>query len=214
MKTLPPKVSKTKTASIIDFTDEVGSLPEDAKAELLTKIGDLLVEEILSSCADSKSPVDGSNFEKLSKRYGDIKLEEIGTKAPNLDFTGDMLSALDFNVKGNKIELGVFGSEAPKADGHNNLSGDSKLPTRRFLPDEGEGFSDEIKTLLKETIAAFTADNTSLDPNKLKEIGNKAELYEYLREEIGDYSRAELKRLVLQSERAVELDQADLLRYL
>lgn len=173
-----------------------------------------MVEEILSSCADSKSAVDGSNFQKLSKQYGRLKLDEVGTKNPNLDFSGDMLSALDFNVKGDKIELGVFGSEAPKADGHNNLSGDSKLPTRRFLPDAGEGFSDEIQTLLKETIAAFKADNVTLKEEKLKDIDSSKELYDYLREAIGDYSNSELMKLVLQSELAVELDAFDLLELL
>lgn len=211
MKSNNPIVNKTKTASILDFSEEVGGLDDDKKSELLTKIGDLLVEEILSSCADQRSAVSGDPFAKLSKQYAAIKEQEVGTKDANLDFTGDMLRALDFSVKGNKIELGVYGADAPKADGHNNLSGDSHLPLRNFLPNKGEGFSEEISSLIKDTISAFIADNVSLRQEDLSAIKTKTELYDYLRKEIGDFSRTDLRRLALQSRLAIDLQDADLI---
>lgn len=170
-----------------------------------------MIEQTLSYVAESKSPVDGSSFKKLSKEYGAIKKAETGSDDPNLDLTGSMLTSLEFKVSGDKIELGVYGSDAGKADGHNNFSGKSKLPRRQFLPDKGEAFESSIMQLVSDTVAAYKADNATLKPKQLEAIDSKAGLYDYLQEVLGDYSRAELKRLVLSSELSVALDEFDLL---
>ena len=58
--------------------------------------------------------------------------------------------------RGGKLSLEVTGREAAKADGHNNHSGDSTLPERKFIPEERETFKRDIvqglKSLLKEYV--------------------------------------------------------------
>lgn len=186
-------------------------LNKTQKREVLDQVGELLVEQVLQSVADSKSPIDGSKFAKLSKEYAEKKLAETGSKEPNLDLHGDMMQALDFKVKGDDITLGVFGEDAPKADGHNNFSGKSRMKERRFLPAEGQLFEDSILSLVKETIESYKSDNLALDENELKKIDNKSDLYEYLQSEFEGLSNSRIKELVLQSELSVSLDKFDLL---
>lgn len=206
--------NSNKTASTIDFSEEISALKKEQRLELLEQIGELLVEEVLSSVADSRSPIDGSAFDGLSKNYKKKKLDETGSSSPNLDLTGSMLSSLDFNVSGNSIEIGVYGKDAPKADGHNNFSGKSKLPTRQFLPEENQTFTNKINSLIDETIKDYIADNAEIDEKKLEKVESKADLYELLKDEFGDYSNKELKAMVMRSELASVLDDFDLLDYL
>lgn len=206
--------TSNKTASTIDFSEELKGLSKDQKEELLDQIGELLIEETLSSVADSRSPVDGSSFAKLSKQYAKYKESETGSTSPNLDLTGSMLSSLEYNVIGDKIEIGVYGKDAPKADGHNNISGQSNLPERQFIPKAGEGYSKDIENLISDTIDQYIADNAEISKKKLDKVESKDDLYELLREELGDYTNKELKALVMRSELASVLDDFDLLDYL
>lgn len=214
MKTLRAEATETKTASTLEFKEELKGLSKSEKSEVLDMIGELLVEQILDYVTSEKSPVTGRDFKALSREYAIRKKEEVGNTRANLDLEGDLLSAVDFKIKGEKIELGVFGSQAPKADGHNNLSGKSKLPTRRFIPGEGQTFTPEIRELVRETVESYIADNASLKKKDLKEIETKSELYEYLKGELGDLSKPRIKELVLQSELAAQLDEFDLLDFL
>lgn len=212
MKTIKATATDSKTASTIDLSDDLEGLSRSQKRELMDQIGELLVEQVLSYVADVSTPVSGAAYKKtLSKEYKKFKLEEVGSDQPNLDLTGEMLNSLEYKVQGEKLELGIFGEDAPKADGHNNFSGKSKLPQRRFLPGEGQEFKSDIKRLVKETIETYKADNAELDSKALSAIESKKELYDYLKEQIGVLPRARIRELVLQSELAAELDQADLL---
>ena len=211
MKTVKAEATGTKTASTLEFKEELMGLNKAQKKEVLDQIGELLVEQILEAVGDQKSPVTGNAFRPLSIEYARRKKEEVGNTKANLDLFGDMLQSVDYRVRDDKIEIGVFGSEAPKADGHNNLSGESKIPTRRFIPAEGQTFTPEIKTLITETVEAYKADNLTLKKKDLREIQSQKELYNYLKETLGDMPRAKLKELVLMSEMAVSLDEFDLL---
>lgn len=170
-----------------------------------------MIEQVLSYCADSKSAVDGSSFHSLSKDYADKKKAETGSSDPNLDLTGSMLNSLEFKVTGNKIEIGVFGEDAGKADGHNNFSGKSNLPERRFLPGEGQTFDSSINDLITQTIETYKTDNLELDQSKLKDINTKAELDAYLKSEFDGLSLSRIRELILQSEMAAVLDEYGLL---
>lgn len=204
--------TSNKTASTIDFSDEISALKKEQRLELLEQIGELLVEETLASVADSRSPVNGGEFKStLSKAYAKKKLEETGSDEANLDLTGSMLSSLDYRIVGDLIELGVYGSDASKADGHNNFSGKSKLPPRQFLPDEGESYNSNISSLINQTIQNYLADNVEIDEKKLEEVETKQDLYELLADELGDYSRKELKSIVMRSDLASVLNDFDLL---
>lgn len=207
------KYNKKEIYSVIDLKDELKGIPKSDRKELKARIGELLVEQILESVADAKTPIQGGEYKRtLSKEYGKFKQEENGNNKANLDLTGEMLSSLDYKIEGNKIKLGIFDSvEAPKADGHNNFSGESKLPTRQFLPKEGQEFKSDIRSLLNETVAAYKADIAPED--KLSQVESKSDLYEFLKDYIGsDFTRAELKSIALGSKKLTEiLDDNDLL---
>jgi len=206
--------TKNKTSSLIDFSDEVSSLSSDQKNELLDQIGELLIEETLSNVADARSPVDGSAFDSLSKSYAKKKMDQTGSNSPNLDLTGSMLGSLDFKVVGDSIEIGVFGNDAPKADGHNNFSGSSTLPKRQFLPSEGELYTSQIKSLIDQTIETYISENVSIRKSQLDKVESKSDLYELLREELGNYPNKKLKSMVLKSDLASLLNDYDLLELL
>lgn len=214
METKSTKVSKSEIYSAIDITDELKGLPVDLKGDLKEQIGELIVEQILESLADVRSPVQGGDYKtKLSKGYAKKKQEETGSTEANLDLSGEMINAIDYRIKGNTIQIGVFDkTNAGKADGHNNFSGMSKLPTRQFLPKEGQDFRNDIKNLIEETVEGFKADNLELDEKKLESIETKSELYSYLQDELGVTGRAAVRDAVLGSKNLVELlDDFDLL---
>lgn len=214
MEVKEAKATQNKISSTISLKSEIQGLNKAKTSELLDQIGELLVEQVLSSVADSTSPITGRSFKGLSEEYKALKKAETGSSEANLDLTGEMLSSLDYKVKGNTIEIGVFGEDAGKADGHNNFSGKSKLPTRQFLPKEGQLFTSSINKLLQETIDSFKADNMSLDESKLQYINNKKDLYDYLQSEFDGMSRGKIKDLILQSELSVSLDKFNLLELL
>lgn len=140
-----------KTINLNDFgLDEI---PRDKRSDAKREIGELIVNEILIYLQDGESPVDGyGNFPKLNKEYA--KNQKGGDRTPNLELMGDMLDALSYkSLRGAEIEIGIFkGKEVPKADGHNNFSGDSKLPMRRFIPEENESFKSDIEQKIKTII--------------------------------------------------------------
>lgn len=200
-----------KTSTKIDFSDVLDGLNKSQQREVLDQVGELLVTQVLEYVANSKSPIDGSTFHALSDEYAKKKKEETGSDDPNLDLTGKMLSSLDYKIIGQAIELGVYGDDAGKADGHNNFSGKSKLPERKFLPDKGELFDDEIVNIINDAIDMYKADNLSLDEDVLKNIDTKEELYGYLANEFDWLSKPKIKELILSSELATTLDKFDLL---
>lgn len=200
METKSTKVSKSAIYSEIDISKDLVGIPKSDQSTLKDQLGELLVEQILESLADVRSPVQGGKYKtKLSADYAKKKKAETGSSAANLDLTGEMINSIDYKIKGNTIQIGVFGSDAGKADGHNNFSGMSKLPTRQFLPEAGQNFRKDIQTLLSDTIDGYRADITELDSSKLKNIETTKELYQYLADQLGLSKRSEIKSMVLES---------------
>lgn len=122
-------------------------LPRGAdREEVLESAAEYIKEQILSSVADRVSPVQGhGKFKPLSKDYLAKKREAGHPGVPNLEFSGDMLGALNTRVKGNKIVVEVLGHESEKADGHCKLSGrKNNTPMRRFIPASDEQFKNSI----------------------------------------------------------------------
>ena len=130
--------------------------PKNAsKREILEDVGDYLVESILVEVSKTNSPVKGhGKFPKLSPEYKKFKRKEGAGGQPNLELEGDMLEALKYTTKGGKIQIGIKGKQGDKADGHNNHSGDSKLPLRRFIPKDSETFKQGIIKGVKDIIKA------------------------------------------------------------
>lgn len=214
METKRTKVTKSEIYSEIDFTDELQGLSQEDKQQVREEIGELLVEQILDSLASEETPVQGGRYKaSLSPDYAKKKKDETGSSAANLDLTGELIRSIDYRIKGNSIQVGVFDSEnAGKADGHNNFSGRSKLPQRQFLPQEGQKFKSDISSLIKETIENYKSDIAELDEAKLEQISSKSGLLNYLKEELGIDSTKSVKRAVLSNNRLTKLlDEYDLL---
>ena len=132
-------------------------IPKDASKETREQIAQAVHEFILDYVGQGKTPVAGGSWKRtLSKEYLKIKKEESGVSFANMELTGDMLDALEVVVSGKNIEVRIQGEEAGKADGHNNFSGDSKLPTRSFIPNAGKNQTfkrpiiDEMKNIIRD----------------------------------------------------------------
>jgi hypothetical protein len=141
--------------------------PEDVKKselrDLYENIANYVLESVLSDVGDGRSPVNGRAFKGLSKDYKKEKVKEGGQPIPNLELHGDMMSALFCDPKRDGIILSVADDQMDKADGHNNFSGKSKLPERKFIPDKakGETFRPEIRNGIRDLIEAFIDDTQS-----------------------------------------------------
>lgn len=124
---------------------DLSSIPKEKQEKVLNEVGGFVTNEILRHTARGVSPVEGEGqFQKLDKKYA--KREKGGNTNPNLRLEGDLMDALDYRIVPSGIEVGVFSDsgEADKADGHNNFSGRSRLPKRRFIPDPSQNFVDKI----------------------------------------------------------------------
>jgi len=127
------------------------------KREAMEEIADFVKTEVLSACAEGRSPVAGGQWKRtLSKEYREKKLEMSGVGYANMELTGDMLNALEVIPKrGDRISLQIEGAEAEKADGHNNFSGDSELPLREFIPKPGQTLKRDIISGIRRIAEEF-----------------------------------------------------------
>ena len=146
---------------------DLSRIPTTSQSRAKEDVGEFVRNEILRFVAEGKSPVAGRGaFDKLSSDYADAK--KGGNRTSNLELEGDMLDALKYEVTATGIEVGIFDSnEAPKADGHNNFSGRSKLPTRRFIPSGTEDFNGRIMTGVRQILDRYKEQPTFLDPDNL-----------------------------------------------
>lgn len=136
--------------------EEIEDIPDSKKSAALNQIGEYIHESILSYVGDQKSPVQGYGaFPKLNPDYKKYKASEGGSPIPNLELSGAMLSALKVKKSGESITISISGKQGDKADGHNNHSGDSTLPLRRFIPDEGETFKKDILNGVREILRSY-----------------------------------------------------------
>jgi hypothetical protein len=142
---VPSKIAKSLE---LDLSD----VPRSQRSKVKQQVGEFVVGAILEQVSQGRSPVKGKGkFKRLSAQYAEE--EKGGDRNPNLDLEGDMLNSLEFKNTRNGVEVGIFkSSEVPKADGHNNFSGMSKLPERRFIPDQDETFKSDIDRGIKRII--------------------------------------------------------------
>lgn len=131
-------------------------LTASEKSAALEEISFLVHAEILRNVSEGTSPVAGhGRFPRLNKEYA--KSQKGGNTLPNLELTGDMLSSMKVTTSKGKIYVRVTGKQGDKADGHCNHSGESSLPTRRFIPKEedGEVFRRDITNSINEIISSY-----------------------------------------------------------
>lgn len=205
MKVISKTVSDNETSVELDLF-EGRALPAKVKKRVQEEVGNFLVEQTLTSMNEKKSPVQGEGtFQPLSKLYKKKKLDEVGSGEANLEFDGVMKDELQFYPTKNGIEIGVYGERAGAADGHNNLSGKSHLPTRRFLPDEGQSYKKPIAAEVERIIADAIADEVSFKKSDFKGIETRTALYEKLGQIFGPMSRSELNLAVFRNEELTDL---------
>lgn len=205
MKIVDVNVNDSETSVEIDLF-EGRKLPEAVKRRIQEDVGNYLVEQSLVSMDRRKSPVQGEGtFKALSPKYKKKKLEEVGSSEPNLEFDGVMKDELDFRPSKIGITLGVFGERAPAADGHNNLSGKSQLPTRKFLPDVGQNYKQQYQREVQRIVADAIAEEITWKPSQFKDIVTRAELYAALIDIFGPLSRQELKLALYRNEDLLQI---------
>ena len=132
-------------------------LDEDERLELNEEIGDYVVTAMLDLLGDGKSPVTGEEFKKLSAKYADLK----GADLPNMEFEGDMLSALTYEHDAYGVKIGFWDEDqAIKAYGHTTgMKGhpwlDGKAPVRKIVPGAKEKFEESIEEGIRLIIEEF-----------------------------------------------------------
>lgn len=207
IKTTKATASKNKTASEIDLFSDV-KLSQSSKSELRSKVGDFLVEQILDYTGNKTSPIKGQgSYKGLSRQYRKYKKSLARGDEPNLELFGDMKDAIAWRETSKGVEVGVYGSEAPKADGHNNFSGESRIPTRQFLPEEGQDFkrrvTTEIEKMLKEAVARENKDQFSR--TRLALVSSKRELKQVITEVLPTLSFTEARTAILSNRELTNL---------
>lgn len=195
------KITKT-TVKDSEISSEINlnmpaGLTKRQQNTIKDEAGELLIDTILGKVGQAKSPFRGESWPGLSEEYKKIKKADgRGTKA-NLELSGDMLDALEFKRTKDGIKLQVTGTEAPKADGHNNFSGKSNLPTRKFLPQEGDKFVGSIDGNIRSIISDQVTKSMKIKKSDLRGITTKRQLNKFLREEFPTVSVADVKDSIL-----------------
>ena len=127
--------------------------------------------------SSGRSPVSGESWRLLKKDYAD----EVhgGNRSPILEVEGDLVDSIKTkNLKGDKIEIGVRGSQAPKADGHNQISEEAKAWAartnrtqykRRFIPDDNQKFNSRIEAGIERIVSQYRVEPE--ETSDLEEVG-------------------------------------------
>jgi len=205
MKVIGKTITDGETSVDIDLF-EGRELPVRVKRRIQDEVGNFLVEQTLISMNQKQSPVSGAgSFKALSPGYKKLKQAQVGSTEANLEFDGVLKDELTFEPAPFGISLGVYGERAGAADGHNNLSGKSSLPTRKFLPDEGEKYKAQIAREVERIVADIVAEEIKFKKSDFKDVTTKGELYAVLKTIFGEMSRAELNLSVFRNEELLDL---------
>lgn len=209
------KISSKEISSEISI--DLSGIPKANQSDVKDQIGNFLIEQILATVGSQNSPIRGKDWPKLNKEYAKSKKEDGFSPVANLERTGEMLGSLEFKITKDGVKIGIFDNkdEVAKADGHNNFSNESLIPTRQFLPKTGESFEKDIENQIKKIIIDASAEASSASKSDFKDVSTKNDLYDVLKGLIGEYSRTELKLAALRSEEFLaileDLDLLDLL---
>lgn len=149
--------------------------PIEGGDQIREDLANLIREEVLAAVGNSRSPVAGESWKAtLSPGYKKFKKKYSSVLRANMELHGDMLDAMECVVNGDgNLELRIIGkNEAAKADGHNNHSGESSLPQRRFIPDDGQTFKAGILSKMRAIIAGGSASADGGDEDVTTEEGD------------------------------------------
>jgi hypothetical protein len=192
------KATKSETSAEIDLFSDV-QLTDAEKIAVREKVGEYLIEQTLLTVGEAKSPVSGESFPRLSKSYKKYKMGEARPGVPNLEFTGNMHDQLEYRETSKGIKIGVFGNRAPVSDAHNNFSGDSDMPQRRYIPGEGQKYKsniqDEVNRIVNEAVAKTKKDQFSR--NVLSQITSQSQFDRYVKEIFEGMTKSEIRSAIL-----------------
>lgn len=150
--------------------------PKSGIREAKQRCADLVLEEVLNTVGQARSPVAGESWKSsLSKGYKAVKGDYSSNLTANMELHGDLLDNLEcvVNPKG-RLELRNTGRQTGKADGHNNHSGQSSLPQRRYIPDTGQTFKRDIIEKMKVILSDYVdEDSTDFDDEDEDEDGEE-----------------------------------------
>lgn len=150
-----------KVAFEFDPFDMAGvKVPRSRKREAQEAVAEFVKDEVLKRVGDGSSPVEGGRWKRaLSPEYKKRKAEFSSAGYANMELHGDMLDALEVvPTRGGKLSLQIEGKQAPKADGHNNHSGESSLPPREFIPKRNQTFKRDIQAGIRSILKEFEED--------------------------------------------------------
>jgi len=187
---------------------DLSDVPREDRVDVKDQVGQFIIEQILKSVGSVESPIEGGKFKKtLSPDYRAKKKAEGYSPIPNLEVSGNMLSSLDFKNSSSGIKIGIFGDSenAGKADGHNNFSGESNLPERVFLAKSGSTFKKDITDQINNIILDAVVASTTPKKSDFKDVETKKDLYEVLKDIMGDLSNTEIRAAVTRSEDLMDL---------
>jgi hypothetical protein len=149
-----------KVSFVFDPFEETGiDVPRGARAQAKADVAEYVKEQVLGYIGDGRSPVAGGPWKgSYTRAYKREKAKQSSAGTVNLEFSGEMLDALDVvNKGGTKLEIKVGGDQSGKAEGNNIGSygrGPNESKARRFIPIGDETFRREIwkgvKNILKE----------------------------------------------------------------
>ena len=155
--------TSSKITSYIDLNDYgLDEVPEDRRGSVKSDVGEYLVSQVKRSLRSSRSPVAGEGFKTtLSEAYRKYKVGVGGGSQANLRLFGDLLNSLAFEPgPGGQVGIGHTGvgrdgrPNARKCVGHCHFE-NSKLPRRRYLPDRGQSFRDDIEGGISEIVEQY-----------------------------------------------------------
>lgn len=200
----------------LDLKEEMKGLSTEARTKALQEISEFLVEQTNIYLSKAQSPVEGESFPGLSSNYKKYKQSENLPGVPNLEFTGNMRDSIDARPIGpHTVEFGVFGETSLQADGHNNFSGKSELPKRRFIPTEEQQLKSGIRSRIKDIIDDYRVEDVEITRSDIAEISTEIELWSFLKETFPELTRSEITDTILRNVAVAQLfDEFNLLRFL
>jgi hypothetical protein len=212
IKVIEATGSSSKTTTKIDLGIE--DLPAGVRESIATEVGEYVVEQVLLSLGDADSPVSGERFPALSKKYKELKQAAGRSGSPDLEFSGDLKDSLTYRPYDGGVEVGWWGDQADKADGHLKFSGRTNhTPKRRALPAEGQSFKRDITKGVEGIVLDLSGD--AFDKQDFEGVESSRELYDKLRDVYGDMPRGKIRMAVAGNPRLlVTLADLDLLEYL
>jgi hypothetical protein len=212
LKIKKTKATKTELSSTIDLFKGTG-IPLKERPRIAKDIGEIIIDETLKSVSAAKSPLQSKAWPSLSPKYKAFKASKNLTPTANLEFKGDLLDSLKVKPTRDGLKIGHFNTkQAPKADGHNNFTGKSTIPTRRYLPAEGDNFKSSIDSKIRSILTEERAKTAKLPKSRLRGVTTKAEFFAIMEDLFGGATKAEIADAIALSPGLLEeLDDLGLL---